>query len=77
MTLGDEALTPDSSRFWELAGWAPGKAQPSYDKQFVRDWLTTSGWDKKSPPPELPQEIIEKTAARYEEAYERITGTKF
>ena len=77
VTLGDEALTPDSSRFWELAGWAPGKPQPSYDKQFVRDWLTTSGWDKKSPPPELPQEIIEKTAARYEEAYERITGSKF
>jgi phosphoribosylaminoimidazole-succinocarboxamide synthase len=77
ITLGDEALTPDSSRFWELAGWAPGKSQPSYDKQFVRDWLMASGWDKKSPPPELPQEIIEKTAARYEEAYERITGTKF
>jgi phosphoribosylaminoimidazole-succinocarboxamide synthase len=77
ITLGDEALTPDSSRFWELAGWAPGKSQPSYDKQFVRDWLILSGWDKKSPPPELPQEIIEKTAARYEEAYERITGTKF
>ena len=77
ITLGDEALTPDSSRFWELAGWAPGKSQPSFHKQFVRDWLTTSGWDKKSPPPELPQEIIEKTAARYEEAYERITGTKF
>jgi phosphoribosylaminoimidazole-succinocarboxamide synthase len=77
VTLGDEALTPDSSRFWELAGWAPGKSQPSYDKQFVRDWLLSSGWDKKSPPPELPEEIIEKTAARYEEAYERITGTKF
>ena len=77
VTLGDEALTPDSSRFWEFDGWTPGKSQPSYDKQFVRDWLTTSGWDKKSPPPELPQEIIEKTAARYEEAYERITGTKF
>jgi phosphoribosylaminoimidazole-succinocarboxamide synthase len=77
ITLGDEALTPDSSRFWELVGWAPGKSQPSYDKQFVRDWLISSGWDKKSPPPELPQEIIEKTAARYEEAYERITGTKF
>lgn len=77
ITLGDEALTPDSSRFWELAGWAPGKSQPSFDKQFVRDWLTTSGWDKKSPPPELPQEIIEKTAERYEEAYERITGSKF
>ena len=77
VTLGDEALTPDSSRFWELSGWTPGKSQPSYDKQFVRDWLITSGWDKKSPPPELPQEVIEKTAARYEEAYERITGTKF
>ena len=77
ITLGDEALTPDSSRFWELDGWAPGKSQPSFDKQFVRDWLTSSGWDKKSPPPELPIEIVEKTAARYEEAYERITGSKF
>ncbi len=77
VTWGDEALTPDSSRFWELAGWAPGKSQPSFDKQFVRDWLISSGWDKKSPPPELPTEIIEKTAARYEEAFERITGTKF
>ena len=77
ITLGDEALTPDSSRFWELDGWAPGKSQPSFDKQFVRDWLISSGWDKKSPPPELPTEIIEKTAARYEEAFERITGTKF
>jgi phosphoribosylaminoimidazole-succinocarboxamide synthase len=77
VTLGDEALTPDSSRFWELDGWAPGKSQLSFDKQFVRDWLTSSGWDKKSPPPELPKEIVEKTAARYEEAYERITGSKF
>lgn len=77
ITLGDEALTPDSSRFWELEGWTPGKSQPSFDKQFVRDWLISSGWDKKSPPPELPTEIIEKTAARYEEAFERITGTKF
>jgi len=77
ITWGDEALTPDSSRFWELEGWAPGKSQPSFDKQFVRDWLISSGWDKKSPPPELPSEIIEKTAARYEEAYERITGQKF
>jgi phosphoribosylaminoimidazole-succinocarboxamide synthase len=77
ITLGDEALTPDSSRFWELDGWMPGKSQPSYDKQFVRDWLTSSGWDRESPPPELPTEIIEKTAARYEEAFERITGTKF
>jgi phosphoribosylaminoimidazole-succinocarboxamide synthase len=77
ITLGDEALTPDSSRFWEADGWAPGKSQPSFDKQFVRDWLISTGWDKKSPPPEIPNEIIEKTAARYEEAYERITGTKF
>ena len=77
ITWGDEALTPDSSRFWEADGWAPGKSQPSFDKQFVRDWLISTGWDKKSPPPELPNEIIEKTAARYEEAFERITGQKF
>ncbi len=77
ITLGDEALTPDSSRFWEAASWVPGSAPDSFDKQFVRDFLTASGWDKKSPPPELPAEIIEKTAARYEEAYFRITGMKF
>ena len=77
ITLGDEALTPDSSRFWEAASWVPGSAPASFDKQFVRDFLTSSGWDKKSPPPELPAEIIEKTAARYEEAYFRITGMKF
>jgi phosphoribosylaminoimidazole-succinocarboxamide synthase len=77
ITLGDEALTPDSSRFWEAASWAPGSAPASFDKQFVRDFLTTSGWDKKSPPPELPAEIIEKTAERYEEAFFRITGMKF
>ena len=77
ITLGDEALTPDSSRFWEASTWKPGSAQGSFDKQFVRDFLTNSGWDKKSPPPELPAEIVEKTAARYEEAYFRITGMKF
>jgi phosphoribosylaminoimidazole-succinocarboxamide synthase len=77
ITLGDEALTPDSSRFWEASSWVPGSAQASFDKQFVRDFLTKSGWDKKSPPPELPAEIVEKTAARYEEAYFRITGMKF
>ncbi len=77
ITLGDEALTPDSSRFWESDGWEPGKSQQSFDKQFVRDWLTSSGWDKKSTPPELPAEIVEKTAARYEAAFERITGSKF
>jgi phosphoribosylaminoimidazole-succinocarboxamide synthase len=70
--LGDEALTPDSSRFWDAAN--PGA---SFDKQFVRDYLTTSGWDKKSPPPELPAEIIEKTAQRYHQAYYTITGSKF
>ncbi len=77
ITLGDEALTPDSSRFWEAASWNPGSAPASFDKQFVRDFLTASGWDKKSPPPELPAEVIEKTAARYEEAFFRITGNKF
>ena len=77
ITLGDEALTPDSSRFWERSTWKPGSAQGSFDKQFVRDFLTSTGWDKKSPPPELPAEIVEKTAARYEEAYFRITGMKF
>ena len=77
ITLGDEALTPDSSRFWEATSWNPGSAPASFDKQFVRDFLTSSGWDKKSPPPELPAEIIEKTAARYEEAFFRITGNKF
>ena len=77
ITLADEALTPDSSRFWDLAKWQPGRSQPSFDKQFVRDWLTSSGWDKKSPPPELPDEIVEKTAASYEEAFWRITGSKF
>ena len=77
ITWGDEALTPDSSRFWEARNWAPGNSQPSFDKQFLRDWLTNSGWDKKSPPPELPAEIVEKTASRYLDAYERITGTKF
>ena len=77
ITLADEVLTPDSSRFWESATWNPGSAQGSFDKQFVRDFLTNSGWDKKSPPPELPAEIVEKTAARYEEAYFRITGMKF
>jgi phosphoribosylaminoimidazole-succinocarboxamide synthase len=77
ITLADEVLTPDSSRFWEALTWNPGSAQSSFDKQFVRDFLTNSGWDKKSSPPELPAEIVEKTAARYEEAYFRITGMKF
>jgi phosphoribosylaminoimidazole-succinocarboxamide synthase len=70
--LGDEALTPDSSRFWDA-----NHSTSSFDKQFVRDYLTTCGWDKQSPPPELPAEIVEKTAQRYHEAFFRITGSKF
>jgi len=77
ITLGDEALTPDSSRFWDQSTWAPGGAQPSFDKQFLRDYLVASGWDRNSPPPELPAEIVEKTADRYEEAFYRLTGSKF
>lgn len=81
ITLGDEVLTPDSSRFWDAQTYEPGRAQASFDKQFVRDWLTSagSGWDRASdtPPPALPQEIVEKTRDRYIEAYERLTGRKF
>ena len=77
ITLGDEVLTPDSSRFWQAQSWMPGAAQPSFDKQFLRDYLITSGWDKKSPPPELPAEIVEKTAQRYSQAYKLITGSDF
>lgn len=78
LTIADEVLTPDSSRFWPSATWNPGRPQLSYDKQFVRDWLTSeeSGWDRKSeqPPPELPQRVVEETRAKYAEAYERLTG---
>lgn len=77
ITLGDEALTPDSSRFWAAKTWSPGRTQPSFDKQFVRDYLVESGWDRESPPPELPSEIVEKTAERYRDAYLRLTGTTF
>ncbi|WP_461172508.1 phosphoribosylaminoimidazolesuccinocarboxamide synthase [Arthrobacter sp. Z1-9] len=81
ITLGDEVLTPDSSRFWDAATYQPGQAQPSYDKQYVRDWLTSaeSGWDKASdtPPPALPEEVIGRTRSRYVEAYEKITGRTF
>ena len=75
--VGDEVLTPDSSRFWNLSTWNPGGAQASFDKQYVRDWLVNSGWDRKSPPPELPDDVVEKTQAKYIEAYELITGRKF
>ena len=77
IVLGDEVLTPDSSRFWPADAWAPGGPQPSFDKQFVRDWLThDSGWDRTSdsPPPPLPVEVVERTRARYLEAFERLTG---
>jgi phosphoribosylaminoimidazole-succinocarboxamide synthase len=77
ITLVDEVLTPDSSRFWPAATYAPGSSQPSFDKQFVRDWLTASGWDKKAPAPSLPADVIECTSNTYIEAYERITGRKF
>jgi len=77
ITLADEALTPDSSRFWPAESWRPGGVQPSYDKQYLRDWLTSIGWDKQSPPPPLPDEIVEKTRARYSEAYTALTGEKF
>ncbi len=70
-------LTPDSSRFWPEDTYEPGRGQPSFDKQYVRDWLDESGWDHEPPPPELPAEVVEQTAARYREAYERITGEPF
>ena len=72
--LGDEALTPDSSRFWSTETWKPGGAQPSFDKQYIRDWLITSGWDRNSPPPELPADVVEKTRERYEAAFTLLTG---
>jgi phosphoribosylaminoimidazole-succinocarboxamide synthase len=77
LTLGDEVLTPDSSRFWDAAVWQPGASQPSFDKQYLRDYLVNSGWDRESNPPALPAEIIEKTAQRYEAAFLKITGTEF
>jgi phosphoribosylaminoimidazole-succinocarboxamide synthase len=77
LVLGDEVLTPDSSRFWPADTWSPGTAQPSYDKQYVRDWLTSSGWDRASPPPELPDDVVAATRERYVAAYERLTGRHF
>ncbi|MET9360126.1 phosphoribosylaminoimidazolesuccinocarboxamide synthase [Streptomyces sp. NPDC006632] len=81
LVIADEVLTPDSSRFWPAATWEPGRDQPSYDKQYVRDWLTSaeSGWDRTSeqPPPALPQRVVDATRAKYVEAYERLTGTSW
>jgi phosphoribosylaminoimidazole-succinocarboxamide synthase len=77
LVLGDEVLTPDSSRFWPAATWSPGSVQPSYDKQYVRDWLTSSGWDRVSQPPELPDDVVAATRERYVTAYEQLTGRSF
>jgi phosphoribosylaminoimidazole-succinocarboxamide synthase len=77
LILIDEALTPDSSRFWDAASYAPGRPQASFDKQFVRDWLETQPWDKTAPGPALPDDVVAGTRARYVEAYERITGASF
>lgn len=77
LMLADEVLTPDSSRFWPADQYQPGRAQPSFDKQFVRDWLESANWDKNSPPPPLPDEVVMKTREKYIEAYERLTGRHF
>ena len=77
LTLGDEVLTPDSSRYWPADAWQPGRPQPSFDKQYVRDWLDASGWDRTAPGPELPEDVVERTRAKYVEAYERLTGSSF
>jgi len=74
LSLIDELLTPDSSRFWDLEGYRPGQSQPSFDKQFVRDWLTSQGWNQEPPAPELPDDIIARTSGRYLDAYSRLTG---
>jgi phosphoribosylaminoimidazole-succinocarboxamide synthase len=77
IVLADEVLTPDSSRFWPRSSYAPGGSQPSFDKQYVRDWLDESGWDHTPPGPELPGAVVQNTRAKYVEAYERITGASF
>jgi phosphoribosylaminoimidazole-succinocarboxamide synthase len=77
LTLGDEVCTPDSSRFWPLDGYSPGGPQPSYDKQFVRDWASSTGWDKAPPAPAIPDDVVARTRDKYVEAYERITGRSF
>ena len=77
LVLGDEVLTPDSSRVWPADGYQAGKGQPSYDKQFVRDWASGTGWDKSPPAPEIPDDVVSGTRAKYIEAYEKITGESF
>jgi phosphoribosylaminoimidazole-succinocarboxamide synthase len=77
LVLADEALTPDSSRYWPLEGYEPGHGQPSFDKQFVRDWAAGTGWDKSPPAPEVPKDVVVETRAKYVEAYESVTGESF
>jgi phosphoribosylaminoimidazole-succinocarboxamide synthase len=77
LVLGDEALTPDSSRYWPAEGFEPGRAQPSFDKQYVRDWASAGGWDKRPPAPPIPEDVVAGTRGRYIEAYELITGEPF
>lgn len=77
LTLGDEICTPDSSRFWPVDEYEPGHGQPSFDKQFVRDWATSTGWDRNPPAPTIPDDVVAKTRAKYIDAYERITGQQF
>ena len=77
LVVGDEVLTPDSSRYWPADGYEPGRGQPSFDKQFVRDWASASGWDKTPPAPEIPDDVVAGTRDRYVDAYERITGEPF
>jgi phosphoribosylaminoimidazole-succinocarboxamide synthase len=77
LTLGDEVCTPDSSRFWPADEYEPGRGQPSFDKQFVRDWASSTGWDRTPPAPPIPEDVVAKTREKYVEAYERITGDRF
>jgi phosphoribosylaminoimidazole-succinocarboxamide synthase len=77
LTLGDEVCTPDSSRFWPADEYEVGKPQPSFDKQYVRDWASSTGWDRTPPAPAIPDDIVERTRAKYVEAYERVTGEPF
>jgi phosphoribosylaminoimidazole-succinocarboxamide synthase len=77
LTLGDEVCTPDSSRFWPADQYEPGRSQPSFDKQFVRDWASSTGWDRTPPAPDIPDEVVARTREKYVEAYERITGEPF
>jgi phosphoribosylaminoimidazole-succinocarboxamide synthase len=77
LVVCDELLTPDSSRFWPAAAWSPGSSPPSFDKQPVRDWVASTGWDRQSPPPALPEDVVAATRARYVAAYEQLTGLRF